>query len=173
MYFLPPEAKPNEWSPTARRKKPRRKRGGELRSLTQTAAMKMASFSGSHIEYVSEKSTNGGKKQLFIHVFSHSGFSTEDGNETTVAQSREGSSACSAFTGWCFGSSPPFSLKRVKHVFFLLQCGNSEGKVRKRRRVLKTYTTIDEDGCMGTEAGRMLSTLQLQKSQISLCPVQQ
>ncbi|CAF97746.1 unnamed protein product [Tetraodon nigroviridis] len=34
-----------------------------------------------------------------------------------------------------------------------LQRGNSEGKIRKRRRVLKTRTFVDDEGCIVTEKG--------------------
>lgn len=101
----------------------------------------------------------GEKKQLFIDVFSHSGFSTEDGNEATVTQSREGSSACYSFTGWRFHSSPPFSLKKINPILVFLQCGNIEGKVRKRRRVLKSRAFVDDEGCIGTESRRAVLTL--------------
>lgn len=47
---------------------------------------------------------------LFVHVFSHSRFSTEAGNQTTVTESREGHSACFLFTGWWFESSAPLTL---------------------------------------------------------------
>lgn len=112
IYFLPLEAKPNESSPTARRTKPRRKRGAGLRSLTQTAAMKMAS--SSHWTFLRQINKREEKKQLFIDVFSHSGFSTEDGNETAVPQSREGNSTCYAFPGWRFPLCCSFSLKKSK-----------------------------------------------------------
>lgn len=139
--------------------------------------MKMASLLPSL--NVSQKNQQmGGKQNLFIDVFSHSGFSTEDGNETTVTQSREGNSACCAFTGWRFHSSPlslHIQTGKSKTYVVFLQCGNIEGKVRKRRRVLKTQTFIDDEGCIGTNPdGRFWHfNLQLQESQISLSPVQQ
>lgn len=58
---------------------------------------------------------------------------------------------------------------------FSLKRGNSEGKVRRRRRVLKTHTFVDDEGCIGMEPDSPFYrfNLQLQKTQISLCRVQQ